>query len=96
MKNKDWRERFDEEFGKVGGVIDENGDFALVAHMSNEIKDFISQELDKAREEGREGGWEDCETFYGDMRKILRPYHIEAEDYRTTLKRLLSKLKDNK
>lgn len=57
--------------------------------------DFAEQEIDKAREEGREEGWKECEEFYGDMREILRPYHKEAEDYRTTLKRLL-KLKEDK
>ena len=56
----------------------------------------LAQELDKAREEGKNIGWKDCEKFYKDLRSILRPYHQEREDYRTTLKRLLSKLKDNK
>ena len=80
---------------KLNEVIDYlNFKENLFTEKEEELEDFISQELDKAREEGRKEGWEDCETFYGDMRKILRPYHVEAEDYRTTLKRLLSKLKE--
>lgn len=59
-----------------------------------EATTLIQAELDRAREEGGQEGWKECEEFYGDMREILRPYHREGEDYRTTLKRQLKLLEE--
>jgi hypothetical protein len=77
---------------RIGTVLNDNGVDILSedgGSLLHGLYRVIEQELDRAREEGRQGSWKECEEFYGDMREILRPYHMEAEDYRTTLKRLL-------
>lgn len=86
-EKKNWKERlggYDSMEEAMFVTIDEKTVYAI-----DELKEFIQQELDRARKEGRQESWKECEEFYGDMREILRPYHMEAEDYRTTLKRLL-------
>lgn len=106
MKKKELKEWLADKIGDLMTLYDQYLDESTIycgadfygakvyKYKEKEMLDFILQEINKAREGEKQNGWEECEAFYGDMRKILRPYHKEGEDYRNTLKRLLSKLKE--
>ena len=74
-----------------GGGYRQEGGEAVYADKAfyKEMTDFISEELEKARVEGYNEGWEEGGQAFLELRKLLKPYHKEAELYTETLKRIL-------
>jgi len=84
---ENWKERFRNQFVDTYGEKDSK-EWRIAYQPIEELEDFISQELDKAREEVRREVLKEVEyTLAKDTRYEFRF---------TEIKEVLSKLKDNK
>ena len=86
MEKRDWRKALREIIKKSYFILGRTGKSGVV----NMLEDFISQELDKAREEGFEQGYKEAK-FGCEMGE-----EFSKESLKEVVSSVLSKLKDNK
>jgi uncharacterized protein (DUF302 family) len=86
---ENWKERFRNQFVDTYGEKDSK-EWRIAYQPIEELEDFISKELDKAREEGFEQGYKEAK-FDCEMGK-----EFSKESFKEVVSSVSSKLKDNK